>query len=131
MKKQRKRIVAILCIMALCCSLAGCKKKEKDVRSEHTGTYRAEESADPAYPVSLSLLEDNTYQFNLGMSNYFKGDYAITEENVVNLALTENASKLSDEAIKSITLKQGEKKGQLVLEKGLDGYVAAGTVFVK
>ena len=131
MKKQRIRNVAILCIMALCCSLAGCRKTDKDVKSEHVGTYRAEESTDPSYGVTLSLLEDNTYQFNLGMSNYFKGDYVITEEKLVELTLTENASKLSDEAISSITLKQSDKKGQLVLENGLDGYVAAGTAFVK
>lgn len=127
MKKHILKPFAMLCIMMLCVSCMGCKKEE----SVKPGTYIAEGEITQGSSITLSLFKDHTYQFSLGMSNYFKGDYKLTKDDVLELTLTENASKIPDDVVQSITLKKGDKKDQIILETELEGYVASGTVFSK
>lgn len=126
MKNAKTKLLAIVCIVVLCFSFTGCNGKDK--KDETTGTYTAETAEDEAYLPTLSLFDDDTYQFNLSMGSYFKGTYT-KEDDKVELTLTENASKAADEDVKTITLDFNEKELQLTLEQDIKGFLKSGTVF--
>ena len=127
MKSVKVKIVAIMCMFILTVSLAGCKTEKKEPLY---GTYKAEVSDDVQYCPTVSLFEDKTFQFNVGMGNYFKGTYT-EADGKIELTLTENASKISDEEVSNVAFTKSEGKEKLVIQSEISGYVPSNTVFYK
>lgn len=121
---KRAKILAIACIFVFCISLTGCGSK----KTVSEGTYIAESAIDPAYYPTLSILEDNAFQFNIGMGAFVKGTYKVDEDKVI-LTVTDNNSNLTEDEANDITFSIGEEEKQLILDLDIDGFVESGTVF--
>lgn len=130
MKRIKLRAAAMLCICMLSVSLVGCGTEKEEKKASLIGTYTAEVSEDMAYCPTLSLFEDGTYQFNVGMGNYFKGTYQVTDGKI-ELSLSENASKLSDEDISDVVFTKSDNEEQLLIQNEIKGYVPSNTAFSK
>lgn len=121
---KRAKILATACMFVCCISFAGCGSK----KTVSEGTYIAERAIDPAYYPTLSILEDNAFQFNLGMGSFVKGTYKVDEDEVI-LTVNDNNSDLTEDEANDITFSIGEEENQLILDTELTGYVESGTVF--
>ena len=64
------------------------------------------------------------------MGNYFKGTYKVTDGKI-ELSLTENASKLSDEDISDVVFTKSDNEEQLLIQNEIKGYVPSNTAFSK
>ena len=121
---KRAKILAIACVFVFCISLTGCGSN----KTISEGTYVAESAIDPAYYPTLSILEDNAFQFNLGMGAFVKGTYKVDDDEV-NLTVTDNNSNLTEDEVNDIKFSIGEEEKQLILDSDIDGFAESGTIF--
>lgn len=127
MKNARTKLLFMVCIVVLCFSFTGCGSG-KGKKNDTAGTYTAQTTEDEAYNPNLSLFEDNTYQFNLSVGSYFKGTYVEKNDQLV-LTLTDNASKVADNEITSLTLDYDKENSQFTLTQEIPGFVKPNTIF--
>lgn len=122
---KNKTIVSLLMVMLLAVSLAGCGGKKNSVEY---GTYTSQDESMSAYPPTVALFEDGTYQFNLVVGSYFAGTYQVKDD-TLTLTMDNNASKFADDVIKELTFTIDADAKEITIEQELPELVASGTIF--
>ena len=112
--------------MILAVSLMGCGSKAKNTLE--LGTYISQNGGNQSYPMTISLFEDDTYQFNLVMGSYFTGTYTVEDDQLV-LSMDNNASKLMDDVIKELTFTVDFETGEITSMQEIPDYMSVGMVF--
>lgn len=121
---KSKKIISLLMVMLLTVSLVGCGKKDKI----EYGTYTSKDESVKAYPPTISLFEDGTYQFNLVVGSYFSGTFEV-KEGTLTLTMDNNASKFADDVIKELTFTIDTDAKEITIDQELPEYVTSGTIF--
>lgn len=124
---KSKKIMSMLLVMLLALSLVGCGGKKNKIEY---GTYTSQDESVEAYPPTISLFEDGTFQFNLVVGSYFSGTYEV-EDGILTLTMDNNASKFADEEIQVLSFNVDSKTDELASNQNISDFIKEGTVFKK
>lgn len=119
---KKAKILALASVFVLGLSLVGCGNKKVE-----PGTYIAETAVNKAYAPTLSIFEDNTYQMNVGLGQYFKGTVEVKKDQLI-LKLEENVTYIENEALEEVTFTISDED-TIVINEEITDYVESGTEF--